>query len=257
MRRIRLCFIGLSLVILLSVIGIDVIAANTGFSIEPVANDISDKFLEHIDLNVMSSEPDRKPIDCFSVNEDGMIAVGCSDKGHKTVCIYSSNGDFQYGYDFQCTGSFGVEFQDDVLKIYFVRSDIALDINSEGEVVNIGAIPNTIENNSYWNDSVFKTTREVGGSEYTIQNDMGIFNVFMSTYSQLIVTDTNGEEITIYDVSSFQKAKVALLTVFVVIFASTTVLVVVYELKRWKANQGTVSVGNKTYQSGDGSMIDP
>ena len=85
----------------------------------------------------MKSEPQKNPIECFSVNENGEIAIGCSDSEQKTVCIYADNGKFQYGYSFECSGSFGIEFENNNLNIYFVRSDVAIAVNQMGEVESI------------------------------------------------------------------------------------------------------------------------
>ena len=41
-----------------------------------------------------------------------MIAIGSDDSTKKQICIYSNNGDFQYGYRFKSDGSFEVEWKD-------------------------------------------------------------------------------------------------------------------------------------------------
>ena len=191
---------------------------NTGFSTESLSEDDIDTILKNRNISMLAEEPQRRTIDCFDVNENGLIAIGCSDHDNKTVCIYTNDGDFQYGYSFECYGSFGVELDDNILMIYFVRSDVAISINPMGEVESVLEIQNTIENNSYWNDSVYLNEREVGGNTYTIKNDMGFFNIFASSYSQLIITNINGEERLIYDVNSAQLKHTLVIFIYVLVF---------------------------------------
>ena len=99
-----------------------------------------------------------------------------------------------------------------------MRSDLAVNINSAGEIESIHRIQNTIENNSYWNDSVFSTTRKIGDTEYILRNDMGALNLFASSYSQLISTNIRGDEKIIYDVNSDQFARVILIATVVIVF---------------------------------------
>lgn len=81
---------------------------------------------------MLADEPPQKAIKCFSVNEEGLIAIGCGNSENKTVCIYTNDGVFKYGYSFKCSGSFGIELDKSVLNIYLVRSDVAIAVNSTG-----------------------------------------------------------------------------------------------------------------------------
>ncbi len=234
MRYIR-CVSTILLLLLLLINGVvEVLAMNTGFSTEALPQDDIDTFLKNINLSMLEDEPQKKAIECFDVNENGEIAIGCSDFENKTVCIYTSDGDFQYGYSFECSGNFGIEFDKSVLNIYFVRSDVAIAVNPVGEVESILKIQNTSENNAYWNNCVFSTKRKIGDVEYAIKNDMGIFNVFASSYSQLISTNKNGEKSIIYDVSSAQFAKMVVVFIGVLVFACLVVAVVIRQFIKLK-----------------------
>ena len=61
-----------------------------------------------------------------------------------------------------------------------------------------------MENNSYWNNVVFSSTRNVNGTVYKIDNDLGIFNFVQSSYSRLVKISPNGEKIVLYDVGNSQ-----------------------------------------------------
>lgn len=180
-------------------------ATNTGFSTESLAESSINTFLKNVNISMSTTEPLKKSIDCFSVNENGLIAIGSSDHEIKTVCVYTTCGNFQYSFNFKCTGSFGIEMDNNnILYIYFVRSDVAVSVSPDGEILNVRKILNTSENNDYWNKSVYLTKRSVGDEVYILKNNTGIFSIFASSYSQLVRINSNGEKTVLYDVSSEQ-----------------------------------------------------
>lgn len=236
MKCVRCVFTVLLLLLLLINGGVEASAMNTGFSTESLPEDDIDIFLKNVNISILSDEPQKKAIDCFAVSEKGMIAIGCSDSKNKTVCIYTNDGNFQYGYSFECNGNFGIDLDENILNIYFVRSDIAIAVNPMGEVENILKIKNTSENNAYWNNCVFLNSRKIGNTEYSLKNDMGLLNIFASSYSQLIITNINGEESIMYDVSSAQFSNVIAVLIAVIIFICIVVAVVVWQFIKLKHN---------------------
>ena len=236
MKFIRYIFTIILSLLLLVFGGVEVLAMNTGFSTELLPEDDVNTLLKNVNISLLADEPPKKTIECFAVNEDGVIAIGCSSSENKTVCIYTSDGVFQYGYSFKYTGSFGIELDKSVLNIYLVRSDIAIAVNSVGEVESILKIQNTSENNSYWNDCVFSTKRKIGDTEYSLENDMRILNVFASSYSQLIITNKYGEESIIYDVNSAQFSNMVVVVGVVIVFTCLVVAVVIWQFIKLKRN---------------------
>lgn len=234
MRNIRCFFTVLLLLILLINGGIVALAMNTGFSTEALSEKDKDTFLTNVNISVLRYEPSKKTIECFDVNENGLIAIGCDSSDNKTIGVYSSDGVFQYGYKFKYNGSFGVEWDGDSIIVYFVRSDVAAAVNPEGKVENILGIQNTIENNSYWNHFVFSTKRKVGDIEYVLRNDMGVFNVFASSYSQLVVTNSNGEESVIYDVNATHLLNIIVVFVGILLLGCLVAFGVVREFMKQK-----------------------
>lgn len=132
---------------------------NTGFSTEEMPTGDVDTFISNVDISLLIEEPMRGPIQCFDVNQNGLIAVGREMKNGKMLCVYSSDGIFQYGYTFNCVGSFGVEWDGDNINIYFVRGDVIMSINRDGEILETAEVQNTIENNTYRNHMLFSTKR--------------------------------------------------------------------------------------------------
>ena len=211
-------FMTLLVLLLLSFNCLTTCAINSGFDLEPILNERKIQIQNNIDISVFEQEVLGNTIECFDVNDDGMIALGTNKSSQKFVSVYNSQGVFQYGYQFNCSGSFGVEWDANNIVIYFVRSDIACSVNPVGEIEEILDIKNTSDNNFYWNNNVFATTRTVGNVEYKIQNDFGILNILSTSYSQLAIQDSNGQMKTIYDVNSQQLFKLVFEIVCILLF---------------------------------------
>ena len=214
-------------------------AVHTGFSTEPLSAADTATFLRSVKLTPLSEEPKRRPIACFDASDE-RIAIGCGDSGNKTVCVYTTEGVFQYGWRFPCSGSFGVELDGENLILYFARSDVAASVNPTGTIESLAKIQNTIDNNAYWNHHVHAITREVGGIRYTLKNNLGFFGLFASTYSQLTATGPDGEERLLYDVRAEQLAKSAAVFVLIAVLVAVAVVVIVKEFGKLKRRESAI-----------------
>lgn len=179
----------------------------------------------------------NKTITCFDVNSNRLIAIGQNTSDRKTICIYSNEGVFQYGYTFNCSGDFGVEWDEENLNIYFVRSSVIVSVTPNGELLDVFEVQNTIENNSYVNHFIHATKRTIGNAEYYIRNNMGVLNLFASSYSQISVKDITGSERIIYDVGSVQFFNMIVVIAIVCVFISVAIAVIAYQfIKLRRAN---------------------
>ena len=88
------------------------------------------------------------------------------------------------------------------------------------------SLKKTKKNNSYKNKLLYSTERKIGDVEYSIENNMGLLNLFASSYSQVLVKDAIGAENVIYDVSSMQLANmIATVAVILVVVILAVVLI--------------------------------
>lgn len=217
-------------------------AMHTGFKTKELPSEEKNMFLSNIDIISIDEEPVKKTIVCFDVSSNQLIAIGQNTSGRKTICVYSNEGVFQYGYTFNCSGAFGVEWDEENLNIHFVRSSVILSVSPKGEILGVAEIQNTIENNSYVNHFIHATHRTMDDNEYLIKNNMGLLNLFASSYSQIIVKDSTGFESIIYDVSSIQLTKMITIISFICIFLMVAITVVFLKPIRGRLvkRQGTV-----------------
>ena len=223
-KRIYL-FLSLLLLIVFFTNAIEVNAMDTGFSTEEISEEKKTAFVSNINVSLLREEPEKSGILCFDVNEQGMIAVGNKDSQSKKICIYTSQGEFLYGYTFNCTQSFCVEWDEQHVNIYFIRSDVIISLDSDGNILDIKAVQDTIDNNSYRNSLLYSTTRTVGNTTYLIRNDMGILNWIAFSFSQIVAVDA-GTEFVIYDVNSVQLAKMIVAVCFICVCAFVAVAVI-------------------------------
>ncbi len=226
-KCIRVLVSVVSFLICVTISSITALAMDTDFSTEHISPDKQKTFVQNIGISVFTEEPQKSAIDCFDIGENGFVAVGVDAGQAKKVCVYTLGGEFQYGYSFECSGSFGVEWDGENIIIYFVRSDVAVSVDPNGKVDDILKIQNTFENNSVWNNSVFATKKIVDNTEYTLKNDMGILNVFATAYSQLTVRDQGGKERIIYDVSQEYFIKTLCIVIAVIVFVAAVLFALI------------------------------
>ncbi len=204
-------------------------AMHTGFKTNELSSEEKNMFISNINILSINEEPVKKTITCFDINSNQLIAIGQNTSDRKTICVYSNQGVFQYGYTFNCSGNFGVEWDEENLNIYFVRSSVIVSVTPKGEVLGAFEVQNTIENNSYVNHFVHATKRTMGNDEYFIRNNMGLLNLLASSYSQIIVKDSTGAESIIYDVGSMQLTKTIVTISLICVFVFVAVAVVIWQ----------------------------
>ena len=223
-RRCVVLVLTFSLII--NVLVLNISAIGTEFSTEELSEADCKTFINNINATLMSEAPDKGGIVCFDVNDNGKIAVGQKGVSRKEVCIYSSNGTFLYGYSFNCTGSFAVEWNSDNLNIYFVRSGVIISVDPSGEVLEVKSVPDTANNNRYLRELLYSRVRIVGESKYIVRNDMGLLNLLATSYSQVLIVDSDGIERIIYDVNVVQLTQtVVLLVIATILFLVAAILI--------------------------------
>ena len=211
---------------------IEVNAMNTWFSVEELNKEGQNVFVLNLGISLLTVEPAKRGVLCFDVNAEGMIAIGRKGSHSKEVCVYSSDGTFLYGYTFNCSQSFAVEWDDKCINIYFVRSDVIISLDPDGNILDIKKVQDTTNNNTHRNDLLYSTSRIVDDTTYVIRNDMGVFNWIASSYSQIITIDATGSECIVYDASSTLFFHTVALFVVIFVFVSIAIVGVVWQFIR-------------------------
>ena len=223
MKYIKSLYLIIALIVSFS--SYTVSAINTGFETELLDEDKFD-----VNISVFYSEPERLPINCFDVNNDGLIAIGTNRFEEKRICIYDSKGNFKYGYEFNYEGDFGVEWDEKNLNIYFMRSGILASYDYEGNCKGSLKVKDSMENNKYTNDFIESEEKSIGETKYAISVSGGLLSIFTVGYSKLSVTDGVGTTV-LYDVSEKQLTSAILFMVFIVIILAFVWICIAKKIK--------------------------
>lgn len=246
MKNAKYVLLPLLIILIVSLSVLDVLAAGTGLVMEELPQEKQEHSMKVTDLSLLLTEPQRTSIDCFDVREDHTLAVGYSvvfpDLCHAVICVYSPDGVFQYGYEFFTSGAYKVEWAEDNLLIYFVRSNHAYEVTPKGEIVSVTTIASTEENREYWRKSVESRKRTIGDTVYRLKNDMGpVLNFLASSYSQVVRIDSDGETVYLIDNSSQQLVKyiisITLILLFITISQTILIKEILKERKRYLSKQ--------------------
>lgn len=170
--------------------------AHERIEMEELSQEKQESIKSNIQLVLLDQEPIKGEIQCFDVNESGLVAILTTFFERKNVAIYDSKGEFQYGYQFINFGTCYIEWENDNLIIYSVRGDDAMTVNSEGDILNIQKV---VSYNYYDTEELQKTVRTVNGCTYTLRNNEGFFFDAFQPYAQLVITDEAGNLDVIYD----------------------------------------------------------
>lgn len=245
MKYIKRLFTLFAFWFLLSISTFPAYSMLNGFEIEPLTSTENKRIKSNTTFEHFDEEPAKDSIECFDVNESGEIAIGSESHSSKIISIYSTDGVFLYALEFETEGGFGLEWQDNGLNVYFVRGAIGINIDPQGNILDVFAIKDTMENNSYWNNVVFSSTRNVNGTVYKIDNDLGIFNIVQSSYSRLVKISPNGEKIILYDVGNSQLFYTLLWTGVILIGIVSIITII---LKQWKKNLEDMKKQERNFQ---------
>ncbi len=224
MRGTKGLAVFLLLLVLIANIKIMIFAMDTGFSTESMSDEKMNTFLGNVSFKLLDEEHKGMSIERFDINENGMFAIGGERFEHKKVAVYDIEGVFQYGIAFESSGTFYLELTDyDKLLIYFVRSDIAVSVSSEGEVEEALKIPDTLHNNRYWR-YIQASKKQVGDTQYILKNDMGVLNIFAMSYSQIVAVDGEGNKTIIFDADTTAEQ----VTMIIITFVGITIFLIVF-----------------------------
>lgn len=207
MKKRKILFAFFAALVLLLLGTLTAFAINSGFTTEEMSEEDVRWVINDIKINTINEEPERKVFDSFAVSDTGKIAVvhhPLMGGGKDEICVYGSDGRFQYGFSLQYTGGVNVEWDGNNLLIYLARSDVAIAVNRDGSILEVASILASKENDRHWQD-VDRRVKEVNGSTYSATNAILPF----WRYSKLIQETESGEKTVIYEVPNLQGVNIA------------------------------------------------
>ena len=212
---------------------------NSGYTSESIPKDKQEEIATLIDVRLLTDEPKKMAIECFDVNEKGLIAIGFDRNnpfGRSTIAVYSDKGDFQYGYQFRTEGTYVFEWAGENVIIHIVRSDWAVLVNPNGEVEEIREVPPTPENGRFRRKVLEATKKQINNETYYLKNNMGILNLVATNYSQLWHKTPDNNEVLLYDVNDAQLMKKIVWSIGICLFAGLILHTVGKEFVKLRKN---------------------
>lgn len=171
-------------------------AIESGIAFSEISPEEEELIKSKIMITIVAEEIEPKQIECFDINENGVIALGIDGMDYNIINIYSNEMKYQFSYKFKTNGLYQIKWEGDKLWIYLVRGDYRLLINYTGQIENIQKISYT---NEYWNDVIKSTKIEYDGAVYEIRKPSGVMGMLSFGYSKLVKTEVDGTEQILYN----------------------------------------------------------
>ena len=225
MRRLFWCVIAFTMAVIC--FSVHASALNTGFSTEELPENEKERIISHKSITLIDQAPEKMPFECFDVNEDGRIAIGQTtwQSGIKEICVYLPNGDFQYGYRIACNVTFGIEWDGDLINIYYCRDSFLISVDRQGQIVDVVSVPNSEENDAYRRQHLLRKRKMVEDKEYLARNDFSVlYQIIAQACSQLVIIQPSGEEQIFYDVSEAYSRHLRSIVIIIIIFVVLAII---------------------------------
>lgn len=188
------------------------------YTVHDVSTQEKAKFLEKIEFLSTNTEAKGNTFSGFAISEQGTIALLFQGETG-AINVYSSNGEFQYGYRF--TNGFStvvVFFEDELLSVIWGKELYIASFDAEGNCVSFGSYVNTKSNaDAYHHDRYPPTSGQAGNLQYSVKR-IGL----SPEYSRFTVADGTGSKLVIYDATKETRIRQA----FIGVSAISVVLII-------------------------------
>lgn len=215
------------------------LANSSGFDLEYSTNEeATEIFKEHYQFHPIEERKMTAGFSCFAANELGQYALGFSS-GDKTILVYDNDGTYLYGFDFDLSGSFYLDFDGETLIVYSVRGDVAIYVDSTGTCLAHAKIQDTKSNQEYWRE-LQRPSRKIGTNIYHA-GFLGNYPKISEygQYSTLKKLSANNKETILYDNTDRIVKPLIFTAVGVLLFVSIAIIVLVYNLITWNRKRKT------------------
>lgn len=243
MKLIKILSISFVILILINICFFNVYATNIyGFESTELSNNDVNRIWDNIEIknvtDIASVENMYSPIVSFDVSAKGNIVLGLKDN---LIMILDSDNHITECFRFITNGSFYVQWKDNNILLFLIRSSVIVEFSTYGQLVNMVKFDdNSIKNNCMLNDMSKKNTISIDDSVYQIKNPKSLFYLFSSSYSQLIKIDSQGKNVVIYDITSIQTLRLVLLYLFILLFITLVVLIIVKKCIHYKRKNNSI-----------------
>ena len=192
----RMRYLTLLVVCIVFICGIDAITANAttlGMATYSLTDEEKASLLERLNFGTIEDDRNKTGIQCFDVSENGTIALAVEGD---FIYVYDQLGIFQYGCSFRSDGEFGIEFQDEMLAIYFLRGNFIIILDADGKCTDIQKVIEPDQHLVRVLKILNRTSKEIYGKKYLLERDIDVGEA----YSRFVIEEGD-KRIVLYDVT--------------------------------------------------------
>ncbi|MBQ8497530.1 MAG: hypothetical protein IJ489_08770 [Clostridia bacterium] len=182
-------------------------------------------------LGTRSAIEHPSPIINFDVSESGLIVLAL--EGDQILVLDSSGNPIQ-SFTFDREGSYCVGWNKENILLYSNRSDIFIEFSLDGEFIDmIKHEPQSWKSSAFISDWQDIRSITFDGNTYTIENRAGVFNLLTAQrYAKLYKTDSDGNEIVLYDATKQLWSSIILTIGGIHLFVAIVLNVMVYQYEK-------------------------
>lgn len=174
------------------------------------------EIFEAIEVQPLAAYEPRYPIVGFDIRQDGSILLGVQGSGNtgqNEIYIFNPQGQYEYGFAFQCAGLYFVRWNGENAQLYFVRGETLVELDREGNRVDV-------QNLSFarWNaiePQLHRSRIKKNGYTYVIEKANGVAGCLEYYYARMARLGPEGTREVIYDVGQAFETRAN--TIFVMI----------------------------------------
>ena len=229
MKKTNIILTILSLIFLLSLFGNSLVFADNSMETVEMSETKKKTLLYNMNIKRIEKAPPKTTISYFDVNSKGMFAVGYERVAYRGIAVFDKDGNFLFGYKFNSSGSFCFELNDNNLVIYVTRSDAAIDLSFDGEIIGVAELKDTKENREYKNNHILARKKSENDVTYIMKSGGSILH-----YGKITATSPDGEEKTIYSSGAIAYIETGLIITGLVVFITLLTISMVRLKKNYK-----------------------
>ncbi len=230
--------------LIIAIITLPCFAIDTGFSVDEIPEEDISVIFAKLKLETVKQPTINSGFSCFDVNHSGSFALGFGHGQRDYVFVYDQNGVYLYGFSFDNNGSLGLGWNGEILILYLLRSDLAVEVDLNGTCVAITRIQDSMHNSQYLHNTVFSNKRNINGATYLAEH--WLFNnelLHWGSYSRLVRNMPNGDSVTLFDQTKNQITKSLILLIGITLLFSISITTIVHKAKP-KIAKGTCCVNS-------------
>ena len=182
----------------------------TQFELNEMSEEEKKTTYQSLRLSVLESEPEYHSISTYALRADGGFSIASQipnipdgsgglnnpDGFYYDVCVFSNSGEFEYGFNVDSSGWFGIEFDGHNIVLLFWNGDntgSAICLDSKGSQINSWNFTHPEDFREY--DVYNADEKKLGENTYHLESDS-----MFSPKTKLVKINENGEKTVLLDI---------------------------------------------------------